>query len=366
MYDTERIIDQIYEAAIVPDLWKPVLDSVADVVDSVGTLMAIRNADGWGGWKSSDELCSFMVRFTASDIPLRTKATTRLIDAKHSGFLSERDLFTADEQSRDPLFSELARPLGLGSGIATAIEISTGDFVIFQIFRRTSQECFDSKMAARLDALRPHLARSAMLSARLRLQRLIAAAEALAMIGLPAGILSARGRVLAANRLLEEMTEHVRWLSRDRLALVNASANTLFVQAMDKQWQTGQTTSCSFPIPSIDGGDLVVGHLIPTPGQARDIFDGASAIFIVTPLSAPKVPAVSLIQALFDLTPAEARVARGIVEGATVANLAQRFGVSHETIRSQIKSVFSKPGVQRQADLVSQLGGIGAPRVCQK
>lgn len=366
MHDAERIIDQIYEAAIVPDLWKPVLDSVAEVVDSVGTLMAIRNADGWGDWRSSNELANFMVKFTGSDIPLRTEATTRLIDAKHPGFLSERDLFAANEELRDPLFSELARPLGLGSGIATAIEISTGDFVIFQLFRRLSQERFDSKMAARLDALRPHLARSAMLSARLRLQRLQAAAEALAIIGLPAGILSPKGRVLAANRLLEEMRGHVSWLSRDRMALLDASANALFVQAMNKTGKDSPVTSCSFPIPAVDGSDLVVGHLIPTPGQARDIFDGATAIFVVTPLSTPKAPEVSLIQALFDLTPAEARVARGVVEGATVANLAQRFGVSRETIRSQIKSVFSKTGTQRQADLVSQLGGIGAHRVCQK
>jgi DNA-binding CsgD family transcriptional regulator len=147
---------------------------------------------------------------------------------------------------------------------------------------------------------------------------------------------------------------------------MDASANALFVQAMDKPGRDSPATSCSFPIPALDGGDLVVGHLIPTPGQARDIFDGAAAIFVVTPLSAPKAPDVSLIQALFDLTPAEARVARGVVEGATVANLAQRFGVSRETIRSQIKSVFSKTGAQRQADLVSQLGGVGAHRVCQK
>lgn len=364
--DSEEIIDLIYEAAVVPELWKSVLDSVADVVDAVGTLMAIRNADGWGDWRSSNELESFMVKFTGSDIPSRTEATTRLIHAKHPGFLTERDLFSAEEELNDPLFSELARPLGFGSGIATAIEISTGDFVVFQMFRRLSQVHFDSRMVKRLNLLRPHLARSAMLSARLRLQRLQAAAEALAIIGLPAGVLSKNGRVLAANRLLEEMTEHVFWLSQDRMALKDASANGMFIRAVEKSGKDGFATSCSFPIQAANGGDRVIGHLIPTRGQARDIFDGATAIFVVTPLSSPKAPEDSLIQALYDLTPAEARVARGVVEGETVANLARRFGVSHETIRSQLKNVFSKTGVQRQADLVSQLGAVGVHRVCLK
>lgn len=363
MHNSEAIIDRIYEASVVPELWKPVLDSVAETVDGAGTIMAMRNADGWGDWRSSDELWNFMTRFTGSDIPLRTEATTRLIAAKHPGFLSERDLFSPDEESRDPLFRELAQPLGLGSGIATAIEISTGDFVIFQIFRRIFQNGFDSNMAARLNVLRPHLARSAMLSARLRLQRLQAAAEALALIGLPAGILSPQGRVLAANGLLEEMKAHVRWLPRDRMALMDAAANALFVQAMNTPGKAGVATSCSFPVPAVAGGDLVVGHLIPTPGRARDIFDGASAIFVVTPLAAPKAPDISLIQALFDLTPAEARVARGVVEGTTVASLAQRFDVSRETIRSQIKSVFSKTGARRQADLVGRLSAIGRLRI---
>jgi len=210
MCDTERIIDQIYEAAIIPDLWKPVLDSLGKIAIGAGTILAIRRADGWGDWMASDELADAMSQFIQSDISLRTEVTTRLVAANHAGFVSELDVFTRDQVATDPFFAELMNPRGMGSVLATAIQIPTGDLVIFQIFRRTSQECFDSKMAARLDALRPHLARSAMLSARLRLQRLIAAAEALAMIGLPAGILSARGRVLAANRLLEEMTEHVR------------------------------------------------------------------------------------------------------------------------------------------------------------
>lgn len=363
MLDTEKIIDSIYEASIVPDRWAPVLESLANVADSVGSILLVRDTGGWSSIIASSKLKDPIANFAQTDIPLRTQTTERLLDAKHPGFLTEQDLFTPDEVATDPLFSEWARPAGLGSGMATAIEISTGDFVVFQLFRKIAQKHYDPKLKARADALRPHLARSTMLSARLRLQRLQAAAEALAIIGLPAAILSPNGRILAANDLLQKMAKHVRWLPQDRMALADAPAHTMFEQALNKPGKAGAACSCSFPVPAANGGDLVVGHLIPTPGQARDIFDGASAIFVITPLTMPQGPDVSLIQALFDLTPAEARVARGVVEGETVDSLALRFGVSSQTVRTQLNSVLAKTGAQRQSVLAARLSIIGRTRI---
>jgi len=59
----------------------------------------------------------------------------------------------------------------------------------------------------------------------------------------------------------------------------------------------------------------------------------------------------------FGLTSAEARVARGIARGETIASIAGRHNVAVATARSQLKSVFSKLGAHRQAELVALLGG---------
>jgi hypothetical protein len=62
-----------------------------------------------------------------------------------------------------------------------------------------------------LDALRSHLARSAFMSAWLQLERARVASETLALLGLPTFVFDDRGKVLAANQLIEAPTGHVRW-----------------------------------------------------------------------------------------------------------------------------------------------------------
>jgi DNA-binding CsgD family transcriptional regulator len=54
----------------------------------------------------------------------------------------------------------------------------------------------------------------------------------------------------------------------------------------------------------------------------------------------------------YGLTPAEARVALHIIGGGDIASFAKAAGVSPGTVRSQLKAVFAKVGVSRQAELV--------------
>ncbi|MDP3074187.1 helix-turn-helix transcriptional regulator [Bradyrhizobium sp.] len=66
---------------------------------------------------------------------------------------------------------------------------------------------------------------------------------------------------------------------------------------------------------------------------------------------------------LFDLTPAEARVARGLAAGKTVDDLAGDNGVSPNTVRVQVRGVLEKTGCRRQTEVVALLGGISALRL---
>lgn len=59
--------------------------------------------------------------------------------------------------------------------------------------------------------------------------------------------------------------------------------------------------------------------------------------------------------AAYGLTPAEARVAARLVKGETVDEVAFAHGVSRETVRTQIKSIYAKLGVSRQVDLLRLL-----------
>jgi pimeloyl-ACP methyl ester carboxylesterase/DNA-binding CsgD family transcriptional regulator len=57
----------------------------------------------------------------------------------------------------------------------------------------------------------------------------------------------------------------------------------------------------------------------------------------------------------FGLTPAEARLAACLKDGLSLKEAAEKLGLSVNTVRNQVKSVFEKLGVNRQSDLIRHL-----------
>ena len=73
--------------------------------------------------------------------------------------------------------------------------------------RRTERGPVERAIVQKLDELRPP--RSALMSARLQLERARIASETLAALGLPALVLNEQGKVLAANPLIGALTGYV-------------------------------------------------------------------------------------------------------------------------------------------------------------
>jgi DNA-binding NarL/FixJ family response regulator len=84
-------------------------------------------------------------------------------------------------------------------------------------------------------------------------------------------------------------------------------------------------------------------------------------MFMLTPVTRPEAPPIELIRSLFDLTPAEARVARGLAAGQTVKGIAVESRTSTNTVRSHVKVVLMKTGYSRQSDVVALLNGLRPP-----
>lgn len=69
-------------------------------------------------------------------------------------------------------------------------------------------------------------------------------------------------------------------------------------------------------------------------------------------------PRGEVLERLFGLTGAEARLAIRIGRGDTPADVAQETGVSMATVRSQLAAVFAKTQTSRQAELVALLARV--------
>lgn len=73
-------------------------------------------------------------------------------------------------------------------------------------------------------------------------------------------------------------------------------------------------------------------------------------------LTSDDLPDAWTLGAAFGLTPAEARLAREVANGAGLTEACDSIGIGHETARSQMKAVFAKTGTSRQAEVARLLG----------
>jgi DNA-binding CsgD family transcriptional regulator len=185
-----------------------------------------------------------------------------------------------------------------------------------------------------------------------------AAAAALGAVGLPAAVLSSSHRLAAANGLMARLIPQVVQDRPLRLRLADRRADAMLVEAL-REVRTGGGDVRPVPLPATRHLPASIVHVFP----AQDAAGAASCILIITAVARPQIPSPQILQDLFDLTPAEARVAHGIAAGKTIRDLAGEAGLAYGTVRQQLKSVFGKTGVSRQADLVGLLmgGALGFP-----
>lgn len=358
----EDLVDRIYEAAAMPDLWADTLSAVARFGEGAGALLFTVQGEDFRSI-ASPEIEGVVDAFLADGWAARNDRPARLFARQHAGFLTDLDVYTRAELDANPLFTEFLRPRGLGWGAASAIAVPSGEQIVVDVERAYADGPVPAAVVARLDALRPHLARAATLSARLRLQAVQVAAEALDLVGLPAAILGRQGQVLAMNPGAEALLLAGSLREGRRIAFAEGRADRLLAEAVAALSSGALPGARSIPLPATPERAPSVAHLLPVRRSARDLFASASAVLVVTPVARGILPGLSVLEGLFDLTAAEARVARAIAQCRTVEQIAAEAGTSPQTVRSQLKGVMAKTGVSRQAELVGLLAGAALPRL---
>jgi DNA-binding CsgD family transcriptional regulator/PAS domain-containing protein len=98
----------------------------------------------------------------------------------------------------------------------------------------------------------------------------------------------------------------------------------------------------------------VVACSLPSHQVRADGRSAAAALFVRDPERASE-EAEAVLARLYQLTTAETRLASALARGDSLDEAAQRFGITKNTARAQLRAVFEKTGVSRQGALVSLL-----------
>ena len=351
-----QLIDRVYECSVVPQLWPDILDDVAGQVDGRGGLLfsARRTLD----WTSSKSLTDVFQSYVADGWFASCDRRVCLMSQAQPSFFVEHDFWSESDLDQTPIYRDFFRPRGLGWSAGTGLRMPTGDNVVFSIERAFERGPIERDYVDHLNALRPHLARSAFLTARLGLQRITGATETLTAIGLPALALDASGSVVEANELAVELSDHLRWGAQDRLIFTDRRSATWLHEGLAALGAPGGGVPTSFPVRDADDCAVMVAHLLPVRRSAQDIFGGGYAVLFLTTLGGKRAPDLELLRSLFDLTPAEARVAAGLADGLSLEDIALDGNVAVETVRKQLRGVFEKTGCNRQAEVATLLANV--------
>lgn len=79
---------------------------------------------------------------------------------------------------------------------------------------------------------------------------------------------------------------------------------------------------------------------------------GKGAVLFVSDPAEPVALSIDAICRLYGLTPAEGRLALGLTNGHKLDDLAEEWGVSMHTVRSQLRQIFRKTDTSRQSEVV--------------
>lgn len=161
-----------------------------------------------------------------------------------------------------------------------------------------------------------------------------------------------RGVTPRADRILTNSD----WLEarRDRLGARHPADREAFAQALAKLLRTpGGGTAVRTLVLGAAGGvkEPVAVDLIALPRQEWSL-SYQPRVIVLLRLPAANGSASTLLQSAFNLTRSEAEVAELLAQGLSRNDIAERRGASVGTVSVQLKNIFQKFGVTREALLI--------------
>lgn len=357
------LVDGIYEAAFVPQIWPRVLQALSDITGSAaGSFVVFGDDRRAAKYAASDIIRPVMDEIDAAG-EWQSSGEVQLLFSRMppAAFIYDADYFPAEVLEAHHMRNSRTRPLGIGGQVGSHINTPTGEVIVFTAERWAHNDRPSVEDMGFLNAVRPHLARAGLMAARLGLEQARATASALQAIGLPAAVLSRSGRVRATNELLDAMTSLFMPTAFGGMAIADPAADDLFRQAVAAASAIAPVVR-SIPVKATGKSPPLVVHVLPLRRSAHDIFSGADILVAATAVSASNlVPSPSVLTGLFDLTPSEARLAVALTQGLSLKAFAAEAGITFATARKYLDRVYLKTGTHSQSQLVALLKGAQPP-----
>lgn len=357
----DDLLLKLYGTVQQPDTWRQVLDQICANIHVRSAVVQRLDAAGpalqttWLAWDSHSE------EHAARHAPVVNDAMNPRFHYEYAreqrignvGIACDEDLAMPAYVRRQ--FQDDLGDVGLGKGIFGGTELLPDQGVSLILHRYPGDTAdYSSQERAFVADIVPHVAQALRLADQLQqsakkseaMERLLDRVRpALVICDDQANVIWANHnaqQVIKSADVLKVIGGRICSLSHDRTQALHALIRNAaqHADAVEKR------------CVALDDQGLTPTHLMVMPLQGGPDGRENRVALLITRAARPfEIPA-KLLEKLFRLSPAEARLSKAIVEGGSVNSYALINGLAEGTVRFQLKQVLAKTGSPRQSDLV--------------
>ncbi|HYE42920.1 MAG TPA: hypothetical protein VEA15_05945 [Caulobacteraceae bacterium] len=263
--------------------------------------------------------------------------------------------FGSDEMMRRyPRYAEVCRKFDVGFGPQMNLQRTDTCYVGLAVLRRRREGHGTAADGEAIDALAPHILDAVKLRRTIEDQGALIARDALEAMGVAAFLCDGWGRVRRMTPSAEALVGPGGPLMLKNGGLAFRSEDlTRRLQDVLAAASVDVLAPLRTLAAIVGPGDRLVVEVSPLPITPGLVGFAPRTLVTVRRRRAP--PPAALVAEAFDLTQAEAEVAVALAGGETRDSVAALRGVTVETVRSQLKLIFGKMGVSREAELVARI-----------
>ncbi|MDO9600240.1 MAG: hypothetical protein Q7J47_21175 [Azoarcus sp.] len=365
----ERVLDMIdalYEAALDETQWYGVLHKLADLTGSQAATFWVLDGSGQprlptfsyinldpqlieeylDGMAQHDPTVQYLVRHPTLPIVHDSMFITERDKDRHRYY----DWHHRYSDTRFRLVSRMSPAPAVQAGVA--------------LLRARSAGRFEPSDVEQFEALHRHIERALALGFQLGSLGTLQRCCTDLLDGNPAAIvlLDTQQRVVYANPAADRLCAKCDGLSLSHSGLTAARSQdadrlrSLITQAMPNRAKGDLPGGGVIPVPRPSGKRPYLVLVAPLSGRhhALSALRPAVSIVITDPDARPLI-GTECLQAAFDLTAAEARLAAALAAGDDLKSAADRLGIRYATARARLADIFRKTETCRQGELVSLL-----------
>ena len=348
------VIEYASEPVVDPARWPDLLEQISCAIGGMGAMLL--PFCGAGGVEASPSMTAALEAYVSEGWHEGERDPRRRAIRLHmqGQVATDEDIISNDEIRRDPMYNELLPRFdakwwaGIGFKAnrehwCLALHRSSGQGP----FERTDKAIFQ-EFATRLSEIGTlahivgHAAISEVTSSFDKVRHAVIAIDAAA-------------QVIRTNALADRIFDDEFRIFGKRLVFGDKVAEEEFGKALGRLRSTAEGRSLR-ATPIVVRRRIAPPLLIevlPLDGAVRSPFFRARALLLLTEIVPPSRPAWELLSRAFELTPAEARLASQLATGKPLEQAADESCISKETARNQLKSIFRKTSVHRQAELIA-------------